>query len=101
GIMPGVGGRGNGGRELLNADLAADLLELATLVELVGEGDRVDWLALDVQPEGRAIDLRVALAVVLAPVARQHLAHGGDRAGSEHHRPEDRLLGVEILRGNV
>ncbi len=85
----------------MDPELAADVLELASLVELVGERDRVDGLALRVEAEGRAVDLGVALAVELAAVARQDLAHRGDRARREHHRAEDRLLGVEVLRRDV
>jgi hypothetical protein len=40
----------------------------------------------------------VALAVEVAGV--EDLADRPDRAGGEHHRPENRLLGVEILRGD-
>ena len=75
---------------------AADVLELAALVELVDERDRVDGLALRVERERGAVDLRVALAVEVARV--EDLADRPDRAGGEHHRPEDGLLGLEVLR---
>ena len=82
--------------ELVDPDPAADSLELTALLELVDEGDRVDGLALCVQGECRAIDLRVALAVEIARV--EHFRHCPDGAGGEQHRPEHRLLGFEVLR---
>ena len=72
------------------------LLELAAPLELVDERDRVDRLALRVEVERRPVDLRVALAVEVA--RREDFADRPDRAGGEHHRAEDRLLGIEILR---
>jgi len=69
--------------------------------ELVGQSDRVHRLALDVQAERGAIDLRVALPVELAPVAREDLAHHGDRAGREHHGAEHGFLCVEVLGRDV
>src|SRR5581483_11599760 len=55
-------------RELVQADAAADGLELGALLELVRERDRVDGLALCVQPERGAVDLRVRLAVEIARI---------------------------------
>jgi hypothetical protein len=49
-----------------------------------------------VQRQRRAVDDRVALAVEVARV--QDFADRPDRAGGEHHRAENRLLGFEILR---
>jgi hypothetical protein len=87
---------GNERGELMDADAATHILELASLFELVDERDRVDGLAARVQPERGAVHLRVALAVEVARV--EDLADRPDRAGGEHHRPEDRLLGLEVLR---
>ena len=82
--------------ELVDPRPAADVLELAALLELVDERDRVDGLALRVERERGAVDLGVALAVEVAGV--EDLADRPDRAGGEHHRPEHRLLGLEVLR---
>ena len=87
---------GTSARQLVDADAAADGLELASLLELVDDRDRVDRLALRVEPERGAVDLRVALAVEVARV--EDLADRADGAGREHHRAEDGLLGVEVLR---
>src|SRR5581483_3732656 len=85
-------------RELVQPDAAADGLELGALLQLVGERDRVDGLALRVQPERSAIDLRVRLAV---EVARVHdLADRPDRPRRDHHRPEHALLRFQILGRN-
>jgi hypothetical protein len=97
GVMARVRARRDERRELVDARRAADVLELPSLVQLVDERDRVDGLALRVEGERGAVDLRVALAVEVVPVRVQDLAHGGDRAGREHHRAEDGLLGVEVL----
>ena len=95
-VVRGVRGRGDEGRELVQADTAADVLELAPLLQLVRERDRVHRLALRVEREGGAVDLRVGLPVEVLRV--EDLADGSDRARGEHHRPEDRLLGLEVLR---
>jgi hypothetical protein len=77
---------------------SADLLELAAAFQFVDERDRVDGLSLSVEGEGGAVDLRVALSVEVS--RREHLADRPDSAGGEHHRAEDRLLGIEVLRRN-
>src|SRR5207253_428089 len=91
-----VRGGGHERGDLVYADTAADGVELAPLLQLVGERDRIDRLALCIEGERRSIDLRVRLAIEVARV--EDLADGADRAGREHHRPEDGLLGLEILR---
>ena len=81
--------------ELVQPHASADVLELATLLELVDERDRVDGLSLRVQRERRAIDLRVTLSVEVRGV--QDLADRPDRARGEQHRPEDGFFGLEVL----
>ena len=66
--MRGVRGRRDERGELVDPLAAADVLELAALLELVDERDRVDRLAPGVERERRAVDLRVALAVEVARV---------------------------------
>ena len=94
--MAGVRRCGDEGRELVNAFLAADLGELPPLVELVGDGDRVDGLTLLVELERGSVDTRVRLAVEVAGIER--VARRFDRRLRQHHRAENGLLGVEILR---
>ena len=67
-VVGGVGGRRHERRELVNAGAAADVLELAALLELVDEGDRVDRLALRPEGERSTVDRGVALAVEVAGV---------------------------------
>src|SRR5204863_7009020 len=82
--------------QLMDPDAASGVLELAALLELVDERDRVDGLTLGVQRQRGAVDLGVALAVEVACI--QRFADRPDRAGGEHHRAKDRFLGFEILR---
>src|SRR5215210_6297027 len=88
--------RGNERRQLVDAGPAADLLELAALLERVDERDRVDGLALLVEGEAGAEDGAVALAVEV--LGREDLGHGADRARREQHRAQHRLLRLEVLR---
>ena len=85
-------------RQLVDPLATARPLEVAALLELVDERDRVDRLAPRVERERRAVDLRVALPVEVAGV--EDLADGPDRTRREHHRAEDRLLRVEVLGRN-
>ena len=98
GVVAGVCARGNESCELVDPRLASDVLELAPLVELVDERDRVDRLALRIERERRAVHLGVALAIELAPSGIEDFAHGCDRPRGEHHRSEDGLLRIEVLR---
>ena len=95
-VVAGVGGRRHEPRELVETDAPADVVELAALLELVRQRDRVDRLVLAVELERGAVDLRVGLAVEIARV--DDLGDGRDRVPRDHHRAEDRLLGFEILR---
>ena len=88
--------RRNERRELGDARAAADLLELAPLLELVRERDRVDRLALRPEREHRAVDRPVRAPVEVGGV--EDLGDGADRRLGEQHRPEHRLLGLEVLR---
>ena len=56
-VVAGVRRRRDERRDLVDPLLAADLLELAALVELVGDRDRVDRLAVLVEVERGAVDL--------------------------------------------
>ena len=95
-VVLGVRRRRHDGGELGDLRGAADALELASLVELVRERDRVDRLALAVEGEGRPVDRAVRLAVEVGGV--EHLRDGADRGGREQHGAEDRLLGLQVLR---
>ena len=82
-------------RELGDPRVAPDLLELAALLELVRERDRVDRLALLPEREHCPVDRPVRAAVEVGGV--EDLRDGTDRRLGEQHRAEHRLLGLEIL----
>ncbi len=65
-VVTRVGGGGNERCELVDPGTAADLLELATTLELVRQGDRVDRLALRVEVERRLVHGGVARPVEVA-----------------------------------
>jgi len=94
-IVRRVCGRRDERCQLVHPHPPADGFELAALLELVDERDRVDRLALRIEREARAIDLRVALPVEVGGI--EDLAHRSDRTRGEQHRPEDRFLGLEVL----
>ena len=98
-VVAGVRRRRDERRDLVDPLLAADLVELAALVELVGDGDRVDRLALLVELERGAVDLRVRLAVEVAGVDRR--CSRLDRRLRQHHRAQHGLLGIEVLRAGA
>ena len=90
-----VRGRRDERRQLVDPLAAAGALQVAALLELVDERDRIDRLAARVERERRTVDLRVALPVEVARV--EDFADRPDRTRGEHHRAEDGLLGIEIL----
>src|SRR5204862_6901332 len=79
GVVAGIRGGRDEGRQLVDADTAADLFELAFPLELVYERDRVHRLTPPVQAERRAVDLGVALAIEVG--CRKCLADRPDRTG--------------------
>ena len=85
GVVLDVRGRGDESGELGHLRLPADGLELAPLVELVRERDRVHRLALPPQAERRPEDLRVTLAVEVR--GREDLADRSDRGRRESIAP--------------
>jgi mTERF domain-containing protein len=94
-IVRGVRRRRHECSELVQPNAAADSLELSALFELVHDRDRVDGLALGVERKPCAVDLRVTVSVEVRGV--EDFAHRSDRAWGEQHRPEDGLLGLEVL----
>ena len=98
-VMLDVRGRGDERGELRHARGTADLLELAALLELVRERDRVDRLALRPQREARPVDRAVGAAVEIGRV--EDLRDRPDRGLRQEHRAEDSLLGLEVLRRHL
>ena len=85
GVVLDVRGGGHERSQLGDARLSTRGLELATLVELVDERDRVDRFALRPQGERGAIHLRVALAVEVARI--EDLADRPDGDGESSIEP--------------
>ena len=95
-VMRSVQGRRSERRDLADPLRASDLLELAGLVEPVGDRDRVDRQAFPVQRERDPVDLRVRVTVEVVCV--EGGAHRFDRSRREHHRTEHMLFGLEVHR---
>jgi hypothetical protein len=91
--------RGDDVGQLVQPDPAASTLELAGLVEVVGDRDRVDGLAARVQVDRALVDLAVAETVEVA--RPDDLDDRGHRARGHENRPEEPLFRVEVLRRDV
>src|SRR6185436_4163894 len=87
------------GGDLVDLGATADELELALLLELRGDGDRVDRLAALEEAARDVEDDAVRSPVEVGRL--QVLAHGGDRGRGEQHRAQHRHLRIEVVRGNV
>ena len=81
----------------ISAWLPAERVELAGAPQLLGHRDRVDRLAARVQRERRLVDDAVRGLVEVGRLDVR-LDRRGDRLAAEHHRPEQRLLGLEVVR---
>ena len=79
----------------------ARLLEFALLREQLGHRERVDRLAALVQQLDRPEDDPVALAVEVGLVEADVEDHRVHRRLGDHERAQHRLLGLEVLRGDV
>jgi len=99
GVAGGVGGRRRGRHDLHQGAVTADHVDHAAAAELVGHRDRVDRLAGRVERVDGVEDVGVGRLVEV--VGPQHAGGRGDRLGLEHHGAEQRLFGVEIVRGNA
>ena len=89
-----------GGRGRLDAQqrrASAECFEMPGTAELLGHRDRVDRLAARVQRERGVVHDAVRGLVEVARLDVR-LDRGGDRLAAEHHRPEERLLGFEVVR---
>ena len=97
-VVARVAGGRHDRRQLVHVGLAAGLLELAALLELGADGERVDRLVLVVEREDRRVDRRGATRgrsrrAAAAPRPAPSRSPPGDQ-----HRPEHGLLGLEVLR---
>ena len=74
-----------------------DGVEQLGAAQLLGDGDRVDGLALAVQGHDRFVDVDVRGLVVVARLDVR-LDGRGYRIAREQHRSEERLFGFEVVR---
>ena len=77
--------------------VAADLLELAAMLQLVGEGDRVDPFVLVVEVADRRVDDLVGIAVEILRRAGT-MTTSWSTSLSSRMLPEHAALGLEVLR---
>ena len=76
---------------------ATELVEEVDAPQLVGDGHRVDRLALAVEREDGVEDVRVGRLVEGGRVEAD-LGGRADGVAREEHGPEERLLGLEVVR---
>ena len=89
--------RGRRGLDRSSVGRAAERVEQVGAPQLLGDGDRVDRLALAVERLDGVVDVAVRGLVEVADVDAR-LDRGGDRVAREQHRAEQRLLGLEVVR---
>ena len=83
-------------RDLLESRPPADVVKDAVSGEAVGDGDRVDGFAFVAERDARLEDDAVGRAVEV--VGGHDVGDGVDGVPGQHHRAEDGLLRVEVLR---
>ena len=88
----------DGPGEQVDRRAAADGVEVARLLEVLDERERVDRLAERVQVEHRLVHAPVALPVEVVRVQPLVDDQGRERGVRQQHRSEDGLLGLEVLR---
>ena len=94
-------GVGRGRRARLQAHQrgrAADGVEQARPAQLVGDGHRVGRLAGAVERGDGLVD--VAVGGLVEVVGPQALGRHGDGVLGQEHRPQEGLLGLEVVRGD-
>jgi hypothetical protein len=97
GVLADVADGGHRARQQVHRRAAADRLELAVLLEVLDERERVDGLARPVQREHRREDQPVALAVEVAGLQALVDDQRRQRGVRQQHRAEHGLLGLEVL----
>ena len=97
GVLADVADRGDRAGQQVDRRAAADALEVARLLEVLDERQRVDRLAERVQVEHRLVDARVALAVEVVRVEALVDDQRRERRVREQDGAEHRLLGLEVL----
>ena len=96
-VVTRVGRRRRVALDLQQRGATADVVEQVGAAQLLGDGDRVGRLALTVQRLDGLVDVAVRGLVEVAGLDVR-LDRRGDRVAREEHRPEQRLLGLEVVR---
>ena len=99
GVVAGARDRRCGVLQLVHGLRATDLVEQPGATQLVGNGDRVDGTAAGVQGADRVEDVLVGGPVEVGR-AQALLADETDRLTRQQQRPEDGLLGLQVVRRN-
>ena len=97
-VLADVADGGDRAGQQLDRGAAADRLQVARLLEVLDQRQRVDRLADRVQVEHRLVDAPVALAVEVVRVQPLVDDQRGQRRVRQQDRAEDGLLGLEVLR---
>ena len=95
--MAGVRGCGSSSLAAQQRGASADSVQQLGTTQLLGDGDRVDGLALAVQGHDRFVDVDVRGLVVVARLDVR-LDGRSDRIARQQHRSEKRLFGFEVVR---
>jgi hypothetical protein len=77
---------------------AGVLIELARPPQLLGDRYGIDGLAAAVQAV-RGFEDRAVRRLVEVARLELRFDRGGDRLATQHHRPEERLFGLDVVRG--
>lgn len=96
GVVRRIGRRGHRLDEVVQVGGPADLVDLAALGQLGGNGDGVGRLTLGVDVEDGRVDGLVGRLVEV--VALEDLDHVGDGVLGQQHAAQNGLLGLEVLR---
>jgi hypothetical protein len=95
--VAGVRGCGSSSLAAQQRGASADSVQQLGTTQLLGDGDRVDGLALAVQGHDRFVDVDVRGLVVVARLDVR-LDGRSDRIARQQHRSEKRLFGFEVVR---
>src|SRR5829696_498643 len=96
-VVLGAARRRDLGGEAGDDGAPADLVELAVLGESLGDRQHVHRIGFLVEPDDRVVDRPVAVAVEVLRLEPDVEQDGLDRRLGDHHGPENRLLGLQVL----
>jgi hypothetical protein len=97
-VLADVADGGHGSGQEVDGSAAANRVELAGLLEVLDERERVHRLAQRVEVEHRAVDDPVGLAIEVLGVEALVDDQRRERGVRQQHGAEHGLLGLEVLR---